>query len=324
MAYTTTIPGLPGGPLETSFPVKLKIVPAWRTLNRPGVKAHSPRRSVQHGNGNPNSTAAGEANYLYNGAGGRQASFHSTVDYLGAYIVVPADEVTWQSADGSGPGNMSGFSCELVEDASDWADVGRRTKTIANTAELMGKVAARLGIAKPEQHWDFNYRQTTNRHDCPNKLRYTSGAWSTYVKLWNAAKAEELAKMKGESPAPTPTPTPTTYAEPAKIEALLATDLGKYDTAPGIVADDGVEFVFVSDVCEAVRDTGRLRYASGNERVGPNIKKGERFVVAWVFKYEDEFFYLTPFWTRVRYKDCKRVSDAPLAVKADAPAAKAA
>src|SRR5690606_37361256 len=45
--YKTVIPGVPGGPLTTSFPLHLKIVPAWRTNNRPGIKARTPRLIVQ-------------------------------------------------------------------------------------------------------------------------------------------------------------------------------------------------------------------------------------------------------------------------------------
>ena len=311
MPHTTTIPGLAGGPLTTSFPVKTKLIPKWRTLNRPGIKASRPRRSVQHGNGNPNSTAAGEANYLFNGAGGRQASYHSAADDLGVYVMVPADEVTWQAADGSGPGNLRGFSCELVEDRHIWADPKRRARCIEINAEWMGRVAARLDIAKPEQHWDFNFNNPpSHRHDCPNQLRHVDGAWDTYVSLWHRYKAEEERAMQGKPPAPTPAPAPG-YAAPVQIDALLATDLKKGDTAEGIITADGTEFVFVADVVEARRDTPRLRNASGTEVIGPPIKKGERFVVAWVFKFGEEFFYLTPFWTRVKYEDTKRVSDAP-------------
>ena len=201
MTYKTTVPGLPGGELETSHPIKIKLVPEWRTLNRPGIAARTPRRSVQHGNANPNSTAAGEANYLYNGAGGRQASYHSATDDRETWVMVPADEVTWQAADGGGPGNMNGFSNEMVEDAALWADPQRRARVIENAAEFMGKVAARLNIARPERHWDFNAGDP-GRHHCPDKLM-SLGLWATYEAKWHAYRAAEAARMKGEAaPAP--------------------------------------------------------------------------------------------------------------------------
>src|SRR4029453_5553951 len=169
----TAVPGLPGGPLATEYPIHLKILPEGMTRNRPGIPASTPRRSVQHGNGNPNSAAASEAQYLFNGAEGRQASYHSTshekefwggipaadgrylfsgaegreasypstCDDKECWVMIPADEVTWQAADGGGPGNMNGFSCEMIEDANLWADPGRRDRVISVTADFMGRVA---------------------------------------------------------------------------------------------------------------------------------------------------------------------------------------
>jgi N-acetylmuramoyl-L-alanine amidase CwlA len=227
--YSTEIPGLPGGPLTTNHPIHIKLIPEWRTNNRPGYTALTPRRSVQHGNGNPRSSAAGEANYLYNGAEGRQASYHSATDDKETWIMVPASEVTWQAADGSGPGNMNGFSNEMVEDSTLWANPTRRDKVIANAAELMGGVAARLNIDKPEQHWTFNY-ESADRHDCPNKLRYVTIngrlAWDIYAEKWRAAKVAERQRMNGEQPTPTPPPKPpTTYAD--AITKWMGDDLKK-------------------------------------------------------------------------------------------------
>lgn len=206
--FTTEIPGLPGGPLITEYPIKLKILPASQTRNRPGIKARLPRVSVQHGNGNPNSSAAGEATYLYNGAGGRQASYHSAGDDKEIWVMIPADEVTWQAADGDGPGNMNGFSCEMVEDAALWTNSTRRDNVIRICADFMGRVAARLSIEKPQQHWDFNWviacdspcnTKHPQRNDCPNKLRYVliNGrlAWDIYVQQWQAAKVSEITRM---------------------------------------------------------------------------------------------------------------------------------
>lgn len=200
--YSTLIPGIPGGPVPTIAPVRIKLIPEWRTLNRPGITANTPRRSVQHGNGNSNSTAAGEANYLYNGAGGRQASYHSSTDDKETWVMVPGNEVTWQAADGSGPGNMNGYSNEMVEDAGLWASASRRMACIRNTADFMGTIAARLNIAKPERHWDFNYNlPPSQRHDCPNKLKYTwidgKLAWDIYSGLWYEARDAERVRMLG-------------------------------------------------------------------------------------------------------------------------------
>jgi hypothetical protein len=162
MTYSISIPGLPGGPLVTDYPIAVDILPESMTLNRPGDKANTPRRSVQHGNGNDDSTALGERNFLHAGAPNssgqpQQLSYHATADDSILYVLIPLDEVTWQAADGGGPGNMNGYSCEMVEDAELWSDSARIHKVIHNCADFMGRCRARLNVAKPEQHWDFNW-----------------------------------------------------------------------------------------------------------------------------------------------------------------------
>jgi hypothetical protein len=394
--YSTVIPGLPGGPLVTFYPIKIKLVPTWRTLNRPGLKAKHPRVEVQHGNGNPDSSAAGEATYLYNGAGGRQASYHAASDDKEVWIMIPADEVTWQAADGSGPGNMRGFSCEMVEDDDLWADAQRRVQCMAITGDLMGRVAARLNIAKPQMHWDFNFMNApSRRHHCVDTFLDNDAFWQNYQTVWRAAKVDEQKRMEGTVPT-VPSPGQTSYvagdiltntaavnlrqaastvgnpitvlAEQTRmvvergpiegdgwewywvstpagrgyvaegdwivktgyqdpsvkgqpVNALLDTDLEKYDTAEGIVSDEnGTEFVFVADVIEVTAKDGLDAYVyADRSTVLRHLDKGERFVAAWVFKYQDEFFYLEPAddWGRIPYEGTKRVSDAPLKVRTE-------
>lgn len=286
--YATPIPGLPGGPLVTTHPVQIKLIPSWRTNNRPGITARTPRRSVQHGNGNPNSTAAGEANYLFNGAEGRQASYHSSTDDKETWVMVPANEVTWQAADGSGPGNMNGFSNEMVEDAALWNNPTRRDRVIANAAELMGGIAARLDIDKPEQHWDFNYA-SADRHNCPNKLRFTTingkSAWEIYVEKWRAAKVAELKRMNGEQPTkPTePPPVKPIYAD--AVTAWMGDDLKKASPSDHsfMVTVDGAEVKVkcwgVEREYEVTKSTPRyLGPDVKGKRVGGNLVVGEEFV----------------------------------------------
>src|SRR5262249_55821853 len=141
------------------------------------------------------SSAAGERSFLHGlGAGGDFVSYHATGDDREVFVMVPADEVTFQAADGGGPGNENGFSCEMGEDEGLWADPARRNRVIHICADFMGRVAARLNIAEPQQHFDFNWGECCdspcdvvcgNRHDCPNKLRHTmiDGrlAWDIYA-----------------------------------------------------------------------------------------------------------------------------------------------
>ena len=206
--FSTEVPGLPGGPLRTTYPITVNLIPSSNTRQRSGLTAHTPRRSVQHGTGNPNNpNAAAEAQWFVNGADGGTASIHYCTDDTKAVCCLPFNEVSWQAADGAGPGNMNGFSCEMMEANSIWQDFGRRDKLIAITADLMGRTAARLGVAVPERHWDFN-EGTADRHHCPDKLMNT-GLWeSSYVPKWQAARADELKRMAGDNPPATDTDYP--------------------------------------------------------------------------------------------------------------------
>lgn len=201
--YTTTIPGLPGGPLITDYPIDIKLLSASNTYQRPGIKAKYPRESVQHGNGNGNSTRLGEVNYLLNGAEGRQASYHTVGSYDGVTVCIPLDEVGWHAADGAGPGNMRGWAMENVEDNKVWADPVLAPKSIHNCGDFMGRVAARFGTEDgPGYHWDYNYMlPPADRHDCPNKIRHATvlgaPAKTRYETEWWAGYNSERVRMGG-------------------------------------------------------------------------------------------------------------------------------
>lgn len=154
--YSTTIPGCPGGPLQTSFPVVVDLVPSSMTRNRPGIKLRGTFDTTQHMTANRKTKARAEANYLINGAGGRQASWHNTVDDVIGIVTIPWDEVGWHATDGSGPGNMSTLSCELVEQQALLDDPVKWRRARRNAAELMGKAAARKGGDRnPKFHKDW-------------------------------------------------------------------------------------------------------------------------------------------------------------------------
>lgn len=199
MVYRTTIPGLPGGPLETSFPVKIMLAPAWRTNVRPGIKARRPRVGVCHETGNPNTMAVSDARYLQNGSGGRQASWHITVDDTEAYIGIPVDEVTWQASDGAGPGNYNGISIEHAVARQIMASPARKQKCRSNGAEIHGKIAARFDaqtVAKA--HYDF----APDKKWCPAHMLsegyFRGNAARTYVKEFLHFYNMEKAAMAGK------------------------------------------------------------------------------------------------------------------------------
>jgi hypothetical protein len=262
---------------------------------------------VQHGNGNPNSSAAAEAQYLFNGAEGRQASYHSTCDDRECWVMIPADEVTWQAADGDGPGNMNGFSCEMIEDATLWADPGRRDRVIAVTADFMGRVAARLNIDRPQQHWDFNFNDP-DRHDCPNKLRHTmiGGrlAWDIYVDRWNAAKLDERRRMSGQQPVPPPDRIPhidPTFAAPDVPDFIAA------DAERGFPSDHPLKnttaYACLRQWTVKTTTPRRLTASLKSKEVGPPLQAGETFPGWYIFKIGGNWWVLTRSGTRVAMND---------------------
>lgn len=165
-----------------ALPVPLiqKIIPVGQTNQRPGIPRQTPGYWVQHETAN---TAAGadaamHARYLLQGADGSQVSWHFTVDDHQIYQHIPVDEVTWQAADGSGPGNMSGVSCEMCVNSD-----GNEAKARHNTEALCAAVCVALGLGpdRVKRHWDFNAGNSPqNRHHCPDHMM-TQGYWPTFV-----------------------------------------------------------------------------------------------------------------------------------------------
>lgn len=195
MAYRTTIPGLPGGPLETSFPIELALISASRTYQRPGLYLRGAFETTQHTTGNRATGAAAEKNYLLGGAGGRQASWHSTIDDIICYIHIPFDEVGWHAGDGAGPGNYSTVACELtmadvmVNNPTRW----RRARS--NAAELLGKVAARKGADN-----DGQFHKRWSGKWCPEAILRQQQWIDEYNADYARFHAMERAAMSGQKP----------------------------------------------------------------------------------------------------------------------------
>lgn len=170
--------GLPGPGIELPVPLSHDIIPLSQSNQRPGIKRQTPGYWVQHetANTSPGADAAMHDRWLHNGADGAQLSFHFCVDDGAIYQMIPVDEVTWQAADGSGPGNMSGISCELCVNA------GIDTAKARHNAEaLAGGImkALGMGVDRCKRHYDFNAADP-NRHHCPDEMM-SEGYWDTFV-----------------------------------------------------------------------------------------------------------------------------------------------
>jgi hypothetical protein len=192
--YTTVIPGLPGGPLVSSFRVGFNIIPASRTYQRPGIKLRGTFDTTQHATDNTSSNAPGEAAYFAGGAEGRQASVHAIADESVVMICLPLDEVGWHASDGAGPGNMSTVACELtmrtslVNNAALWR-IARR-----NAAEFMGRVAARKAADNVPS---FHRTYAPDRKWCPSILLNNATWMAEYISDYKAFYADEKKRMAG-------------------------------------------------------------------------------------------------------------------------------
>lgn len=182
--------GLPGPGIELLVPLAHRIIALSQPKQRPGIKRHLPGDWVQHETANmsPGADAEMHARFLERGAPNdqgvsQQLSYHFTVDDGQIIQLIPIDEVTWQAADGSGPGNMGGISCELCVNA------GIDTAKARHNAEALCGGVLKALVMGPEhikRHWDFNGALPPSlRHHCPDEMM-TENYWPTFVA--NAAK----------------------------------------------------------------------------------------------------------------------------------------
>lgn len=188
------IVGLTGPGIELPVPLSHDIIALSQPNQRPGITRQLPGYWVQHETANtaPGADAAMHNRWLHNGADGSQLSFHFCVDDGAIYQMIPIDEVTWQAADGGGPGNMSGVSCELC------VNLGIDTAKARHNAEaLAGGIlrALGLGVDRVKRHWDFNAGDP-NRHHCPDEMM-NDGYWPTFV--------ENVGAIIGAKPPTNPT-----------------------------------------------------------------------------------------------------------------------
>lgn len=145
---------------------------------RSGIRRTLPGYWIQHETGNPRAGADAQmhSRYLKTIPDGTYVSFHFAVDDGVIYQMVPVNEITWQAADGAGPGNYSGISSELC--INEGIDVA---KSRANAEALAGGIMKALGMSadRCKRHWDFN-AGTADRHECPQTMM-RSGYWPTFV-----------------------------------------------------------------------------------------------------------------------------------------------
>lgn len=274
--------------IQLPVPLVVDLIPVTQRNNRPGILLEKPYYWVQHetANTSPGTGAAWHCKWLHQQSA-IQVSFHFMVDDVAIYQAIPVTEVTWQAADGDGPGNMSGISCELCVNRDANKATARRNAEI-----LAGEICRtlRIPVSKVKRHWDFN-QNDPNRHHCPD-IMMNEGYWPTFQ--------ANVAVLLGES-MPTTTPAPISYVAPDVPPWLTPVEL-----------DKGINRMLGTTVCKALRrsysvvkQTARRKYAElDSPLVGPDLMPGDTFIGEFVFSNNGEQWILTRAGTRIRNADC--------------------
>jgi hypothetical protein len=234
-----SVAGLDNQQIDLPVPLIVHLLP-FSPQHRPGTPRQPPGYWVQHETGNPNAgaDAAMHDRYLQGLDASTYVSWHFTVDDHVIYQHVPIDEVTWQAADGAGPGNMSGVSSELCINA------GIDTVKARHNAEaLAGGIMKALGLPldRCKRHYDFNAADP-DRHHCPDQMM-NEGYWPTFV--------GNVGHILSPAPAPAPA-----YKHPVGLPFDL-------NTATGWQVLNGLDVFMVEFEDECIKDAIPRAFASG-------------------------------------------------------------
>lgn len=166
-----------------------RIIPKSQAKQRPGY-AMTPKYITVHNTANANEGANAEmhARYLLNGAGGRTASWHFTVDDKEIYQHLPLNENGWHAGDGNGKGNRQSIGIEICENSD-----GDFEKAVKNAQWLIEKLMKDHDIPKanvvPHKHWSGK--------NCPHKLLT---GWAHFIGGIGAVEVtQEVSKPKEEN-----------------------------------------------------------------------------------------------------------------------------
>lgn len=252
-------------------------------------------KTTWHDTGPTGGNADGEWTWANNGRkGAGPAGYQAIIDDDQIIICHPFDRVTWHA--GTDTGNRTSYGAEQCREKVD------RDKAIRNAAAFHGAVCAAKGwqvdTALVQHHYWYG-------KPCPSYIRET-GQWSRAVALTTDAAALARRAMLGEITDPKPQPV---YERPAIIPELDAISKGE-GMAPAHVTGGDALWFWVGDRVRVVKPTSRYQRASRDAaKIGPDLKVGEEFDVDWITSYNDEFWYYTPWGTRIAADDVVRISD---------------
>ena len=260
-------------------PIIIDLIPRGQTNQRPEYARRSPAKWVQHETANEaqGADAAMHNRWLHGGASGATLSFHFATDDGVIYQMIPLDEVTWQAADGSGPGNFNGISNEMCVNSDGDMALARR-----NSEYLCGGVSFLMDIADGDEdrHYDFNWADP-DRHYCPYYMMI-QGYWPTFQANAIAIKRRYV---DGSIDTDKPVPVPTPYTAPTVWPWMNPKN-------PGFGKDhtvNGTRFFFVPNNYTVIQQAERQAWAAKDSPpAGPPIAVGTRYGGYYVFRSNDD------------------------------------
>jgi N-acetylmuramoyl-L-alanine amidase CwlA len=258
--------GVPMAIVAKECPVEIAVLTG-DAPNRPELPMPSPSWVTVHevGNTAPGANEDMHRDFVHNGGGKAQVSFHFVVGPTKAIQLIYLNENAWHASDGfNGTGNRDSIAIETIQ-------IGDFDKTLSHLSWLIAELfrnpkrfAQRPDVAviddlpsddarnriKQHNHW------APDKKNCPQFIR-ERGLW---LPLLNAVDAE----LHGSDAPGYATPEPVPWK--------------KGDTGMTQLGDAGVYLVTAQ--VKAIRDTQPRKYASGKaERTGPEIKVGKNVVV---------------------------------------------
>ena len=150
-----------------------------RASNRPGSPLHTrgPLWITVHETGNTRVGAGAKmhADFVYYGGGSSNVSFHFAVDHLGAYQMLPCDEIGYHASDGcdNWEGDLGCFASVAIETCVDSNNINKE-QTRANLIALMSMIIT--------GHPDIDFGNTDPKRFSADRIA-THNKWA-YDKKW--------------------------------------------------------------------------------------------------------------------------------------------
>ena len=160
-----------------------------RASNVPG-RNMTPKFITVHNTANTNKGADAEmhSRYQHNGSGGRQVSWHYTVDDKEAWQTLEDNQQGWHAGDGSGSGNAESIGIEICENSD-----GDFQKAVSNAQNLIKQLMDKHNISIDNVVTHKNW----SGKNCPRLLLNT---WSSFkAGITGSAPAPSKPKSKSIS-----------------------------------------------------------------------------------------------------------------------------